>query len=308
MLTIFSTPKPFVGHSNIIQRNAIKSWTLLHPDIEIILFGDEEGAADVCSEFGIRHEPEVLRNEHGMKVLSSLFERAQHVARYKYLCYCNCDIMLTSDFRRAYHRVVSWKTRFLLVGQRWDISLAEPWDFETADWEQRLMRLVERSGEQRSPDWIDYFLFPRGLYTDIPPLVIGRVHWDQWLIWKARSVNAAVVNASAVMKAVHQNHDYGYHPAGAQGVWSDEQAVRNYQVAGGDGHLYSMKEATHILTSERVRYNWFYRRPASKLAIRAGCVRPWYWFLGLTGPIRHRLGLRKGFLARAMRKDARPGV
>ena len=59
MLTIFSTPKPFVGHIDIIQRNAIKSWTLLHPDVEVILFGDEEGAAEVCQEFGIRHEPEV---------------------------------------------------------------------------------------------------------------------------------------------------------------------------------------------------------------------------------------------------------
>lgn len=43
MLTIFSTCKPFLGHSAVIQRNALKSWTLLHPDIEIILFGDDEG-------------------------------------------------------------------------------------------------------------------------------------------------------------------------------------------------------------------------------------------------------------------------
>jgi hypothetical protein len=43
MLTIFSTPKPFHGHSGIIQRNALKSWTLLHPDVEVILFGIEDG-------------------------------------------------------------------------------------------------------------------------------------------------------------------------------------------------------------------------------------------------------------------------
>ena len=58
MLTIFSTPKPFVGHIGIIQRNAIKSWTLLHPDVEVILFGDDEGAAQACQDLGIRHEPE----------------------------------------------------------------------------------------------------------------------------------------------------------------------------------------------------------------------------------------------------------
>src|SRR5713226_719892 len=57
MLTIFSTPKPFRGHIGITQRNALRSWTLLHPEVEIILFGDEAGAAEVCAEFGLRHEP-----------------------------------------------------------------------------------------------------------------------------------------------------------------------------------------------------------------------------------------------------------
>ena len=42
MLTIFSTPKPFRGHIGVIQRNAIESWKRIHPDVEIILFGDEE--------------------------------------------------------------------------------------------------------------------------------------------------------------------------------------------------------------------------------------------------------------------------
>ena len=57
MLTIFSTPKPFNSHSDIIQRTALKSWTLLHPDVEVILFGDEEGAAEACRDLGIDHEP-----------------------------------------------------------------------------------------------------------------------------------------------------------------------------------------------------------------------------------------------------------
>jgi hypothetical protein len=34
MITIFTTAKPFLGHSGIIQRNALQSWTLLHPETE----------------------------------------------------------------------------------------------------------------------------------------------------------------------------------------------------------------------------------------------------------------------------------
>jgi len=70
MLTLFSTAKPFHGHNGIIQRNALKSWTLLHPSVEIILFGDDEGAAEVCAEYGLRHEPHVERHESGVKRLN----------------------------------------------------------------------------------------------------------------------------------------------------------------------------------------------------------------------------------------------
>ena len=68
MLTLFSTAKPFLGHSGIIQRNALQSWKLLHPDVEVILFGDDEGAAEVARELGIRHEPQVDRHPLGIKI------------------------------------------------------------------------------------------------------------------------------------------------------------------------------------------------------------------------------------------------
>jgi FkbM family methyltransferase len=73
MLTLFTTAKPFRGHSGIIQRNALKSWTRLHPDIDIILFGDDEGAtevrrlSDVARELNLRHpllhKPDVQGSE-----------------------------------------------------------------------------------------------------------------------------------------------------------------------------------------------------------------------------------------------------
>src|SRR5438067_1262389 len=99
MLTIFSTPKPFRGHVKITQYNALRSWTLLDPKIEIILFGDEEGAQEAAREFGLRHEPSVRRSEKGTKYLGYLFDRAQEVSRHDVLCYVNCDIILMSDFR-----------------------------------------------------------------------------------------------------------------------------------------------------------------------------------------------------------------
>ena len=97
MLTLFTTAKPFVGHNAIIQRNALKSWTLLHPDVEVILFGDDDGAAETARELKLRHEPYVARSEYGTKRLDYMFSTARAIARHDILCYINCDIILMDD-------------------------------------------------------------------------------------------------------------------------------------------------------------------------------------------------------------------
>src|SRR5229473_7546235 len=164
MLTFFTTAKPFLGHNGVIQRNALKSWALLRPDVEVILFGDDAGAAEAALALGIRHEPLVERNECGTKRLDYLFARAQAIASHDVLCYINCDILLMQDFCRALARVKQVHPRFLMVGRRWDMEIGEPCCFEKKTWETRLRNKVLQNGKQRTPDWIDYFAFTRGLY------------------------------------------------------------------------------------------------------------------------------------------------
>src|ERR1039457_6027675 len=123
MLTLFTTAKPFLGHSGIIQRNALQSWKLLHPDVEVILFGDEEGAADVSRELGLHHEPEIARDRAGLPYMNCMFDRAEEIARHDNLCYANCDIILTSDLLEALGRVRAVRSEFLIVGRRWDTDV-----------------------------------------------------------------------------------------------------------------------------------------------------------------------------------------
>jgi hypothetical protein len=225
MLTLFTTAKPFEGHSGIIQRNALKSWKLLHPDIEIILFGDDAGGAEIANELGFRHEPFVERNSFGTKRLDYIFRRAQEVARHDFLCYCNCDIILFPEFCVALKRVADAHPRFLMVGRRWDTDITEAIDFNVPEWPRSIKALATEHGVQQLGYSVDYFAFRLGFYASVPPLVIGRVWWDHWLVWKALQQGAAVVDASDQVIAIHQNHNYGYHPAGARGVWTDEQAA-----------------------------------------------------------------------------------
>jgi hypothetical protein len=214
MLTLFTTAKPFHGHIGMTQRNALRSWKLLHPDVEVILFGDDEGAADVCRELGIRHEPHVEKHESGLNYVNYIFHRASQIARHDYLCYSNCDIVLMDDFSRAFGRARAWRKDFLMVAQRWDTDVTEPINFEHPDWAQQLRVLARTTGFQQIRTFVDFFLFHRGLYDGMPPLVVGRSHWDHWMIWKALDEKVAVLDATEAVVPVHQNHDYKYHPQG----------------------------------------------------------------------------------------------
>jgi hypothetical protein len=157
MLTYFTTGKAFRGHDGIIQRNALKSWKLLHPDIEVILFGDEAGAAEICVELGLVHQPDVERHESGKPRLDSMFAKAQAIAKHEYLCYSNCDIVLMGDFREAFKSAGAWRSRFLLVSRRWDTDITEPLSF-TGDWERVLRERAITSGFQQDEDLDRFFL------------------------------------------------------------------------------------------------------------------------------------------------------
>src|SRR5579872_3622849 len=82
MLTLFTTAKPFRGGDLTRQRNALRSWTLVHPDCQVILFGDVPEAHEVAAELGIHHVPDVLRSEYGSVRLDDMFARAQEMARH----------------------------------------------------------------------------------------------------------------------------------------------------------------------------------------------------------------------------------
>lgn len=295
MLTIFSTPKPFRGHADIIQRNAVKSWTLLHPDVEVMLIGDDDGTAEVCREFGIRHEPQVRRHEKGPKYLDYIFDRAQETARHNTLCYVNCDIILMSDFRQAVEQVSTKWSRFLMVGRRWDVDIRAPLNLQERNWEQSLKEFAKKHAERRTATWIDYFAFSRGLYHhQMPPFVIGRPSWDPWLVWSAISSGATVVDASRVVMAVHQNHDYCYLPQGSKGIGDDDLARSNQTLCGGWTHWQTTDSANYVLTPAGMRRRYAQWLVPLHQNLRYYVTQGWFRILDFTRPVRHRLGIRRG--------------
>ena len=293
MLTFFTTAKPFEGHIDIIQRNAIRSWQKLHPEVEIILMGDDAGAAEVCAEMGLRNIPKVRRNKYGTKYLADIYEQAQAAARHKLVCHINCDIILKADFLRAVKQVAERDKKFLMAGRRWDVDVTAPIDFAEANWEEHIDKLAAMEQRQRPPQWIDYFVFSRGLYAgEMPAFVIGRPGWDNWLLWYPLSIGVPLVDASSVVRAVHQNHDYGYHPQGEKGVWEGEEAQENYRLH--SGKFATLANATYVIKKSGLKRNYKAAWTAARQRTAERLSQAWFGVLNVTRPARHRLGVKKG--------------
>jgi hypothetical protein len=206
MITLFTLPKPFVGHIGMIQRNALESWTRLHPDIDVLVFGDEVGTAEVAAELDVRHFPDVDVNEYGTPLISRYFREAEGAARHPRLCYVNADIVLFPDLLDAIDRVDL--PTYLMSGRRTDYDIEAPVDFTRPDWAEALRTDARARGTLHDFSAIDYFVYPRGMFGEIPDFAVGRWYWDQWLVYRARRLGGALIDASACVTAIHQNHDY----------------------------------------------------------------------------------------------------
>lgn len=252
MITIFTVPKFFRGEFNLIQKNAIKSWKYLSASIEIILFGDEEGVDKAARELEVSHFPNIAKNEFGTPLINDVFEKAQKIAKYDILSYINCDIILTEDFLKALELLRN-EDKFLVVGQRWDINLEEEIDFRNPNWGKKLIEKVKQQGKLHPETGIDYFVFKKGLFKKIPNFAIGRTTYDEWFLWYAWKNKAKIIDATKVITAIHQNHQYINIEGKHFNPWRTIEAKRNLKLAGGYKHCLTIKDATHILTEDGIK-------------------------------------------------------
>lgn len=271
MISFFTVAKPFSGHTRVIQRNALQSWKRLHPDCEVMLLGDDSGSAEVARELGLTHVPEIGRNEFGTPLVSALFAVAGARAKHDLLCYVNADIILLPDFIHAARRVQDLNVPFLMCGRRWKLDVTEEITFEEG-WAESLQRDAVTRGHLDYPVNADYFLFTKGLFGEIPPFAIGRRGgWDRWLQYRGRSRSGLYIDATEVVTAVHQNHEYG--PGGYVGRKRGPETERNVTLSG--DQICTLREAPYKLTKtgvkrafDWVRLEWRVRKTADMVGSR----------------------------------------
>ena len=249
LITIFITPKAFDReHIAMIQRNAIRSWKALGKDVDILLIGDDPGVEENAKALGVRHIPEVKRNSSGTPMLDDIFKIARDNSDSPLLAYVNADIILKKDFLENAKLMLQKEKRFLLVGQRWDLDVQKDLEFPEG-WETEFDKDLKARGRRHPTGGSDYFIYPRDIFTNIPPFAIGRSGWDNWMFYEARVKGWKLINCSKAINIIHQDHDYAHLPNGLPHYRQPESA-ENVKAAGGKRTIFTLLDCNYELSED----------------------------------------------------------
>jgi hypothetical protein len=220
---------------------------MLRPRPEIILIGNGQGTADICREFNLCCNPLVECNEYGTPMVRSVFQIGQSRALHPVCAYVNADIILLNDFIDAIVRVrsVLGEKDFLLFGGRWNVKNIEP-VFSDVDWQSKAGAYVREFGWFDGKIAMDYFAFPSHMDWAIPDFFLGRGSWDSWFPYRARKTGVPVIDVSACVTAIHQDHDY-LHFTTIQTLSIKNPEIRHNISILGFGRRYTIGDRTHKL-------------------------------------------------------------
>lgn len=203
MFTMFAAPRPFEDLHQLWQENAIASWTMLKPRPRILLFGNERGIAKIAKKYGCEHIRHIDRNKWGTPLVGSLFSKAQALATTPLLCYSNADIIYTQSLIDATKMCSEAFEEFLLVGKRFDSNIRHKLLFK-GKWQKNIWEYAIARGRHHSLQGEDYFVFTKGLFTNVPQFALGRSAWDNWLVFDVTKRGLPTIDGVAIIRAIHQ--------------------------------------------------------------------------------------------------------
>lgn len=221
-MRIASTPKPWTGLINVIQRNAIRSWLRQTEPADICLYGDDYGTKEACEEFGLEHRTCELTS-YGTPNIGWIFRDLGTTPGPK--VYINTDIILSND--NAFKSIAALRPPFTATAARAGLIVTEEitnWDYFYAALDQYIKEVVPRCG-------VDIFIF-----TDLPPMpdfALGRGFWDKWFVSTGTTQKIPFFNLTPKFWTIHQSHNYDHLPTTNKSAW-DTRGF-NWEDGGGKG-------------------------------------------------------------------------
>ena len=252
MITLFATTKSFTDIFKTIQLNALNSWRALSNDIQIIIFGDSVGSKKAAEEIGADFVPDVRCSSQGTPFLSDIFLQADKRAKFPIMAFINADIILPNNFLETIPIAQKRIHNFLMVGHRWDMDVKKNINFNDPKENKLFWEVAKKLSTRHECTGIDYFIFNRGTFQNLPNLTIGRFGWDNWLLWKTRRMRIPLIDVSDGIFAIHQNHSYVFNKfKGKSDILSGTESENNQQIT--KGNTLNILDCTHEYFEGKIR-------------------------------------------------------
>lgn len=241
-MIIFTAPKPFRGEFAKIQENAIASWLRIKPKPTIVICGNEIGTQEMVKLHKLDHMRTIKANERGVPRLDYIFNEIQKRYHDNLYLYVNSDIILLDSPEKIVKPLLRQLSSFVAIGQRFEMGSTGVSFVQMED------KIKKGDLSLRDVSWMDYFIFTPGVFSDIPPFLLGRTFWDKWLVWSALQNGVPVVDVTEDLRAVHQSHSYSFsNITNTHTVWAGDEALKNIVLAGGWSHSADISLARYKL-------------------------------------------------------------
>jgi hypothetical protein len=164
---------------------------------------------------GIKHVTNIKSTLIGVPYFNAIADHAKQYARHDTQIFLNCDILMTDSLLKAVKRVTFKK--YLMIGQRIDLHEDAEFAPERTDWIDQLNQLEKNKKiSLHPPSGKDYFVFPRGLWDGISPLIVGRLWYDDGLLAFCFERSIPIIDATYDIISIHQFHGYNHLPGGVK--------------------------------------------------------------------------------------------
>lgn len=221
-------PKRFESPWAEIQTRALRSWKQTDIDSEVCIVApraDVESLPEGLADYAVVAKENDLSK---LPMFADIMEVAYEHSDADLFCYLNSDIILPSNFGQV--ELDKLDKEFLIIGSRWDMSegVAYP---DSLNPDNLFAYLAEnlKSGavSLHRPTGIDYFLFKRGTFDGLKPLIIGRGGYDAALLAFCLRSGIQLVDATETFIILHQFHDYSHISGAKKRVMQGEDASYN---------------------------------------------------------------------------------
>ena len=204
LLILFTTWKSSNARSDTTHNFTLRNWANLKPDVNPVLFTDDDETAKFARKFGWKSHPiPKIDSSTQLPVLKSMFKFVQTHYRSAFYGYSNSDILYTENLIQTLN-AVQYSPFFgnstLLTGIRTNLLYLTESEFAS----ENFTSAVRKRGNVFMTSAEDYFIYGSGYpFKDIPEVVVGLIAYDNWLVLNSRFNGDNVIDASQTITAVH---------------------------------------------------------------------------------------------------------